>query len=883
MSGLLLTLCLALGSALAQDAVVPPDVQPPAEDAPKAAEAPAAEAVAQSKEPAVVRGTIQEVKIDGLRRVEEAAIQAAIGLRPGELLAGWKIRRDLESIYGTGFVDDVVVDVVAADGADSIEGNTPVIVTFQIDEKPAIREITISGNKKLDEDALREVIDIPAFAVLNQAEIKQNVMRIRGKYLEKGFYLVEIEPKVHEVADDIVELEFAVTENKKVRVQRIDIAGNTQVKDSKIRRFLQTKQAGIIPWLTNAGTFNEAALEMDVQIVRQVLLEEGHVDAKVEPPSVYLSPDRRYIYVTIHVTEGPRYTLGNISVKGDFTPEEGLTEPATQQIIAGDSAENVRSRFDQAKKKASRESGKEDAVPEAGWDAPKSPGPFAFLPNKPMLRGETFKLSLMQSVMQEITDLYGDQGYAFTNVVPDTQTDAERRVVDVVFHVQKGDKVHIGRIDITGNDPTFDKVVRREIPINEGELYSTSKIKEARKRMDRLGYFEQVQISTPRGAKSDSLDMKVEVTEQPTGSFSIGAGFSNLENFVFTANVSKNNFLGLGYIMSAAANISGLRQQGNLQLFDPYFLDSRWTLRVDGYSISRKFIEDEYQRGGSFAIGKYLDRRDDMRLEAVYTIEDTGLNSIDAYKARLFGGQLYRNGLASSGGLVLNMDKRNNRINATKGIYTSLSGTLTGGWRLNDDQVLSIFGGDFNYYELKANVRTYYPVSPGGDWLIFKYNGTLGHVGSTDGSIIPYIHRYRAGGINSVRGFDWYSLGPSIRGTGFRQSEQSSYWMGSDDPTAADDRLVVGGTETWINNFELESPIVRQAGISTVIFFDAGNAFGDPWGEGHIDPLELRAAYGFGVRWLSPMGPLRFEWGFPIDPKEDERRAVFDFSIGSLF
>ena len=883
MSGLLLTLCLALGSALAQDAVVPPDVQPPAEDAPKAAEAPAAEAVAQSKEPAVVRGTIQEVKIDGLRRVEEAAIQAAIGLRPGELLAGWKIRRDLESIYGTGFVDDVVVDVVAADGADSIEGNTPVIVTFQIDEKPAIREITISGNKKLDEDALREVIDIPAFAVLNQAEIKQNVMRIRGKYLEKGFYLVEIEPKVHEVADDIVELEFAVTENKKVRVQRINIAGNTQVKDSKIRRFLQTKQAGIIPWLTNAGTFNEAALEMDVQIVRQVLLEEGHVDAKVEPPSVYLSPDRRYIYVTIHVTEGPRYTLGNISVKGDFTPEEGLTEPATQQIIAGDSAENVRSRFDQAKKKASRESGKEDAVPEAGWDAPKSPGPFAFLPNKPMLRGETFKLSLMQSVMQEITDLYGDQGYAFTNVVPDTQTDAERRVVDVVFHVQKGDKVHIGRIDITGNDPTFDKVVRREIPINEGELYSTSKIKEARKRMDRLGYFEQVQISTPRGAKSDSLDMKVEVTEQPTGSFSIGAGFSNLENFVFTANVSKNNFLGLGYIMSAAANISGLRQQGNLQLFDPYFLDSRWTLRVDGYSISRKFIEDEYQRGGSFAIGKYLDRRDDMRLEAVYTIEDTGLNSIDAYKARLFGGQLYRNGLASSGGLVLNMDKRNNRINATKGIYTSLSGTLTGGWRLNDDQVLSIFGGDFNYYELKANVRTYYPVSPGGDWLIFKYNGTLGHVGSTDGSIIPYIHRYRAGGINSVRGFDWYSLGPSIRGTGFRQSEQSSYWMGSDDPTAADDRLVVGGTETWINNFELESPIVRQAGISTVIFFDAGNAFGDPWGEGHIDPLELRAAYGFGVRWLSPMGPLRFEWGFPIDPKEDERRAVFDFSIGSLF
>jgi len=865
---------LHVGVAMAQDVPAAPAVAAPAVAAPTVIAAPI---------PTQVEGMVQAVRIAGLRRVEEAAIQAAIGLRAGELLAGWKIRRDLESIYATGFVDDVVVDVSAAPDAATDEASPRVVVTFQIDEKPAIREVTISGNKKLDDDAIREVIDIPAFAVLNQAEIKQNIQRIRGKYLEKGFYLVEIDPKIHEVADDIVELEFAITENKKVRVQRIDIAGNVDVPNGKIRRFLQTKQAGIVPWLTNAGTFNEAALEMDVQIVRQVLLEEGYVDVKVEPPNVYLSPDRRFIYVTIHVTEGPRYTLGNISVEGDFNPDEGLTEPASQQIIAGDSARNVRDRFETSRDKAIQKTGDAEAKASPGWDAPTRPSFMGFLPHKPMVKGEPFKLSTMQLVMQEIQDLYGDQGYAFTNVVPDTQTDPERRVVDIVFHVQKGDKVRIGRIDITGNDPTFDKVVRREIPINEGDLYSTSRIKEARQRMERLGYFEQVQISTPRGAKPETLDMKVEVVEQPTGSFSIGAGFSNLENFVFTANVSKNNFLGLGYIMSAAANISALRQQGNLQLYDPYFLDSRWTLRVDGYSISRKFIEDEYQRGGSFAIGKYLDKRDDVRLEAVYTIEDTGLNSIDAYKARMFGGQLYRNGLASSGGVVLNIDKRNNRVNATKGIYSSLSSTLTGGWRVNDEQVLSLFGGDFNYYELKANLRTYYPVSPGGDWLIFKYNGTVGRVGTTDGSIVPYIHRYRAGGINSVRGYDWYSLGPSVRGTGFRQTQQSVYWIGSEDPAAADDRLVVGGTETWINNFELELPIVRQAGISTVVFFDAGNAFGDPWGEGHIDPLGLRTAYGFGVRWLSPMGPLRFEWGFPINPREDERRAVFDFSIGSLF
>jgi len=153
---------------------------------------------------------------------------------------------------------------------------------------------------------------------------------------------------------------------------------------------------------------------------------------------------------------------------------------------------------------------------------------------------------------------------------------------------------------------------------------------------------------------------------------------------------------------------------------------------------------------------------------------------------------------------------------------------------------------------------------------------------STDGSVVPYIHRYRAGGINSIRGYDWYSLGPYMRVTGYDGGFRSSF-VGSDDPVSSDDRLVVGGDQIWVNNFELESPIIKAAGISTVVFFDAGNAFGDPWGHGYINPFELRTSYGFGIRWLSPMGPLRFEWGFPINPLPDERKSVFDFSIGSLF
>jgi outer membrane protein insertion porin family len=878
---LLLSLCLLAGVALAQDDAAEttpptdqadaPEVQaePPA-DPEETSEEQAAPAAAQAGPPATLSGKIASIVITGTRRIEDAAIRARIDMRQGEALSSWAIRRDIRSIFRSGLVDDVQVDVSPAPDGEGM------VVAFIIVEKPAVRAVKIAGNKKIDEDDIREVIDIPAFAVLNEADVKLNLQRIRDLYIEKGYFLAEVVPEVKEVAEHQVELTFDITENRKVLVSNIDISGNDNLPDRKIRRYMQTKQAGVAPWLTNSGTFLESNLENDVYVVRSVYLEEGYVDVKVDPPRVYLSPDKRNIYINIHVEEGVRYRLGKIDVDGEWVPHEGLTREAVQRLIEGES-------LDEVERDNRREIGETVAYYKgaAGYG---SKGATAA--RDALQTGEWFALTQLQAVMQDISDLYADQGYAFVNVVPLTETDPERQIVDITFDIQKGEKVSIGRIDISGNDPTFDKVVRREVPINEGDWYSGRAIKEARARLERLGFFEEVRISTPRGDGDNVLDMNLEVTEQPTGSFSAQAGFSNLENFVFGLNVSKNNFLGLGYVMSAAVNLSSRRQQGNLSFFDPYFLDSRWTLQVNAYALSRQWIEDEYQQGGSIAIGRYMDARDDVRLTMDYTIENAGLNVIDSYKKRILGGELYRSGLTSTLGLNLNIDKRNNRIMATRGYYTSLASELSGGFRLDDDTVLSVLGGQFNFWESRFNFRYFKPISPGGEWAIFRYNLTLGYIRSTDGTVLPYIHRYRAGGINSVRGFDWYSLGPSIRGTGYRSSGGGylgSSFIGSDDPTAADDRLVVGGTETWINNIEIEFPIVKAAGISTVVFFDAGNAFGDPWGNGHINPLDLRTSYGMGVRWFSPLGPLRFEWGFPIKPEEGERKAVFDFSIGSFF
>lgn len=846
--------------ALADDTPAATPVAGPAPDVP-----------ATSAGPVAAPARVVRVEIVGLRRVEEAALLEAVRLQPGERVTPAAIARDIRGLWGTGFVEDVVAELVP-------EGDGQV-VRFAVKEKPAIREVKLDGNKKVKKEDLDELLDIEPFTVPSESRVKANLQALRKTYLEKGYFLVEIEPVFTPAGADLVDLTWKITENKKVLVREVEITGNTQVSDRKLRRVMQTRAAGMLPWLSSGGTFVEENLEADRYSLRSMLLEEGHVDAEVDEPQVYLTPDKRFIHVSIHVNEGPRYRIGGIKVQGDFVPEEGLTAGAVESVLNGNSIREVQEAFETDKRAG--------VLITQSWIPKIERGALEFVNDAtPIRRGDWFRLTTLQSTMARITDLYGDQGYAFANASPIPKPDKESGTVDLVVQIERGEKMRIGRIDVTGNDPTFDKVIRREIPIDEGEIYQGRALREARARLERLGFFEKVDISTPRAAGKDVLDMKVDVAERPTGSFSVGAGYGSADSFLFTANVQKSNFLGLGYIMSLAGNFSALTKQGNLSFYDPYFLDTRWTLRVDGFYTRRQYLADEYQRGGTLQVGRYLDKRNDVRVAMDYTLQDVGLLSLDEYKERLFGGQLYRNGLTSSLGLTLEIDKRNNRITATRGLRFSLQTELAGGFRLNDEEVLDLLGGDFHFWQTQGNFRFYKPLVSKNevDWLVFRLNTSMGHIQSTDGSVVPWVHRYRAGGILSIRGFDPFSLGPSIRATGFRDyNVNRSQFVGTDDPSAADDRLVIGGTETWVNNIELESPILRAAQISGVVFFDAGNTFGDPWGTGMFDPAGLRLSAGAGIRWTSPIGPLRFEWGTPLNRFDDERRSVFDFTIGSAF
>lgn len=803
---------------------------------------------------AVPQGELSRYTIEGNRRIEEPTIRAAIGLRRGEVLTRARIRSVIRAVYNTGYFDDVQISI-----QDDPDG-PGVMLTVRIVEKPAVRDVQVLGTKKVKEEDVREAMSLRSFNVLNTADINRNVKRIRDLYVEKGYYLVEVEPEIEYISDDQVDVVFRITENRKVVVQKVEFVGNEEVPRRKLKRGLEVKEGGIMPWLGSAGTFDRTKLDTDRLRIQSMLYELGHLDAEVDPPKVFLSPDKRFIYISYQIDEGPRYDQGKFAVVGDFVEEEGLTPENVRRIASGTPVL---------------------VLQEELWRrANDKPDRLRLLRIRAAAfeQGEPFRYSLIRTGMgggiaENIEAFYQDQGYAFASVEAIPYSNPRTGQADVVFRIDKGSKYQIGLIDVRGNDATIDTVIRREMQVDEGDLYRGARIQASRARVGRLGFFEDVSIDTPRGSAPDVLDLKVNVRERPTGSFSMGMGFSSFEQFVLTGSISKANFLGRGYMVNAMINWSAIRRQGNLGFFDPYFLNSRWTLSVNGYSINQQFQLNEYMRGGSVEVGRYLDRADDYRLALQYTIADVGLISLDPYRSQLLGGDLYRNGLTSTLGLNLMMDRRNNRMMGTKGTFTSVSTNLTGGFRTGEDSVLRLLGGQFNFFEVRANFRAYYPLIPSetDDLMVFRFNTTLGYIQSTDGRVVPFIHRYRVGGIMSVRGYNWFSLGPALRGTG------------TDDPMLGDVPIQAGGSQQWINNIEIENPIVRGAGIRGVVFFDAGNAFGDPWGRGFINPAGLQYAIGAGIRWNSPMGLLRFEYGIPLNPREGDRRGVFDFGMGQFF
>lgn len=466
--------------------------------------------------------------------------------------------------------------------------------------------------------------------------------------------------------------------------------------------------------------------------------------------------------------------------------------------------------------------------------------------------------------MQKLSSLYADEGYAYANVIPQDRMDDAAKIVAFTFLIQPGEKVRIERIRISGNTSTRDKVIRREMQIAEGDEYDWTKIKQSKESLDRLSIFEEVKITTPKASSDDTVDLVVEIKEKQTGTISLGAGFSTLDSFQIIGKIEKRNVFGYGVDLIFDAQLGARTQIFNLQYRDEHFLDTKWGLTVNAFNIDRRYSSfDLTTRGASvgFDYPLYVRFLERWRLGLTYSIVDKILSNLSPTIENLFQG-----GVISSVTTGLSRDTRNRVFEPTKGSLLKISEEFAG----------SALGGDHSFSKTEFNARFFYPV---GKWTpvpiledaVFAVNFDAGYVAPLDaGDRVPLFERYFPGGILNLRGFPIRSLGPKIK---IASSTDPGNFTTSD--------FVIGGNKQVILNAEYIFPLIKPANIKGVLFFDMGNAFDN--GESPFTLAGQRQSVGFGIRWFSPIGPLRFEWGYPLDRKGGEKPSVFDFTIGSIF
>ena len=750
-------------------------------------------ALAKSPEDAPI---VREVRVEGLYRVGEESVLRHILTAVGKPLDPAGVSEDIKRIYRMGFFEDVR-------SALKKEGDG-VVLLFQVQERPTINAVKYEGNDELDTEDLEKVVDIRRFSILSIPQIQRNIQKMKDLYTEEGYYLVSIEYELVPLPQNLVDLTFRIRESEEIKVKTITFLGNKEVEDDALSGAMFTREGHYLSFLDQSGQFKREAFSTDLQRLQFVYLSRGYIHAKIHDPIVSLSADKRFMHITIRVDEGEQYFTGDVAMQGDFLKDHPKSELMEQIGLK---------------------------------------------------QGDVLSREVIIKDTIKIGDIYKDEGYANVSISNSTTVDEKTRIVDFTYLIQKGEKVYFGLVTIEGNYTTRDKVIRRELTLSEGDLYSETALKQSKAEVMRLGFFEDVQIKTRQTDRDDRMDVVVTVKERDTGTFQVGAGFSSIENFILTAQIAKQNLFGRAQTLSFQATLSSIRTMFNISFFDPYFIDSDFTFGFELFNYDSDFNDfTRNSMGGSMTWGYRFTR--DLSSAITYKIEnvDVSIGGLTG-RATIPIANLFQSGLTSSLRYTFTHDSRDNRLFPTSGWYNQLSVEWAG----------TQIGSENEFVRLQANSRFYVPLP----WdLVFKMNGRLGYITGIGDKPVPIFERFFVGGIFTVRGFDRNTLGPELAVAAIREPDTTLTGFN------------IGGNKQLIINTEIEIPIFAAVGIRGVVFLDTGQAYDDP------DPIDLallRYSAGFGVRWWSPVGPLRFEWGFPLDKKPGEDPVVFEFTIGNSF
>ncbi len=741
---------------------------------------------------------IVEVTVKGNQRIERAAIMEVVKMKAGDTLYSDKTDADIRSIYRLGHFQDV-------QAATEPSEKGPVLV-YNVLEKPIVRSISFEGNKEIASEKLREAVEFKQNSVFSTKELNRSTTKIKKLYNDDGFYLAEVDPIVNSKSAHERAVTFRISEGRKILIDTIRFEGNNAFSNRKLRGTMETKEKSIISWLTGSGTYKDEVLKNDAALIADFYRNNGYVNVKVGEPIVKLSGSADVLEVFIGITEGDQFRIGEIAFKGDML--------VTAEVL---------------RKKLKTES------------------------------GEIFSSSAIRADIGTLTDTYADKGYAFTNVNPLTKVDGGKKIVDITFDMEKGELVRFEKINITGNPKTRDKVVRRELRVTEGELYSATGMKNSKKNLMNTGFFEEATLATTKGTADNRLNVDVNVKEKPTGTFSVGGGYSSLDGIIGQASVAQSNFLGLGLKANVSGSIGSKSQTYSVGVTDPYFLDTKWTLGADIYRSERDY--SDYSRrltGGDIKAGYPINDEIGTFFLYKYEVKDI-YNPQPAYLVfhnsdPLTGPVYYPIGTSTTSSILgsITRNATDYRLDPTTGMINSLSIEYAG------------LGGDNKFVRYIGDTTWFYPLYKK---LVFSTKLTVGYIQDA-GKTVPIDEKFYLGGISSLRGYKARTVSPV-------KSRIDKDVNGNESAS----QVFLGGNTEAFGSTDLTFPILSDFGVKGVIFYDYGNAF-------DINKLDkIQMSYGGGIRWASPIGPLRLEYGIPVNPRSglDNKSGRFEFAIGSLF
>jgi len=826
---------------------------------------------AEAPEPATpgMGSVVADVRVSGNRRIEADAVKAVIGTKVGEKVSEKRLAEDVKRIYGLGFFHDVRVELDRAQGGGAI-------VTYAVLENPVIRQVSISGNEEISSDDIKGKLTITVGSTVDYPLLLENKARIEAQYQAKGYYQAKVTYVLEPQGEGSVGVNFDVVEGKKLKLREVEFRGNKALSSHELHAAMQTKVWTITSWVTqmwdNSGLYAEPLFYQDLDKIQRLYMDRGYIRVQVGEPQVEVTDDG--IKVAVDITEGAQYRVGTIDVLGDETMDR-------DQLLG-------------------------------------------LIEQQP---GEVFSRSKLTGDVDRLRGFYGDRGFYDASVNPITQVDPEKLTVACNFEVKKGELYFVDGIDLHGNTRTADTVVRRELSIAEGDMYSAAAVAVSKARVQRLGYFEEVDIAAKPSDEPHRVAMAVDLVERPTGSFSFGAGFGSVDGFIISGSVKQDNLFGTGRSLAAGLDLGSINKSFYVRFVEPYVFNTQASLALTGQNATSEYTDfSEKITGASLNLSYPLDENYTY-VSSGYAFsgrEVTGFQSFEA--ASLLEREEFQGKTTTS--LATFSFRRDTRDD----VRFPKSGNISG-------LALEIAGlGGFSLF-LRAVARTTQFV-PLKRWLGFEstfvFNSRVGYVlpwntvsdfnlpncGASDVSQcaalpsnqvaylaqidtdlkLPLTERYFLGGIGAfqLRGYKQRSIGP--RRTILRQTVSAGKVtftpFGRDSVTGVckppnicndinDQEIndfenlkatdVIGGNSMMLVNLELDFPISEEMGLSGIVFLDMGNAFAE---NDFINPLDFRFGTGAGIQWFSPFGPIMVVLGFPLNPLADEQSSVFEFSLG---